>query len=379
MPIAFPSSPTTNQIYTYGNRNYRWTGTAWEFVASTSGLTWSSVPASSTAAGVAGQVSYDSQYQYTCVSSNFWRRVPYAIWSPTLLTGLQCWLDASDRTTLFTAGSGGNLPDDGGSIGRWLDKAGSNHATDVVDGSSATISTQRPTRVARAQNGLDAINFGGTQWFDQNSAREMLRNRSCAIMAVAMKYGTVSNSLNQFAWANRKGTSSSDGALRYQLLHRSDNSVGVVSRRLDADADNVTVSTSTAPPFDTSWHVHVSMCDWVNGTLYHRVDGTQIGTASYASSGNTSDTSLGTAASSSDGGSWTAIGASSRTLRTDSVTSNFPLSSGSKIGEMICFARTSGSYVTADLQTVEAYLAWRWGLQANLPANHPYKSVPPSF
>jgi len=380
----FPAPGSASNLYitTEDQRIWRWDATASIYVESGpsggSGLSWSSVPTSATATGVAGQVSYDSQYQYTCVSSNFWRRVPYAIWSPTLLTGLQCWLDASDRTTLFNAGSGGNLPDDGGSIGRWLDKAGSNHATDVVDGSNATVSTQRPTRVARVQNGLDAINFGGTQWFDQNSAREMLRNRSCAIMAVAMKYGTVNNSNSQLAWTNRK-SSTGDTATRYQLSHRSENAVGGSSRRLDSDSSITLATTSTVPPFDTSWHVHVSLCDWVNGTLYHRVDGTQIGTGSFLSSGNTSDTSLGTAASSSDGGTWTAIGASTRTLRTDGVANNLALSSGSQIGEMICHARTSGSYVTADLQTVEAYLAWRWGLQSNLPAGHPYKSVPPSF
>jgi hypothetical protein len=280
---------------------------------------------------------------------------------------------------LFNSGSGGNVPDDGGSIGRWLDKAGFNHATDVVDVSNTAITTQRPTRVARSQNGLDAINFNGTQWFDQNSARDMLRNRSCAIMAVAMKFGTVGNSSNQFVWANRKGVTTGDFAVRYQLVHRSDNSMAGIGRRLDADADGAIAGTTAVPPFDTNWHVHVSLCDWANGTLYHRIDGTQVATASYLSSGNTSDTSLGTATSSTDGGSWTAIGGNNRTLRSDGIANNFALSSGSRIGEMICFARSSGSYVTAELQTVEAYLAWRWGLQANLPAGHPYKNVAPSF
>ena len=302
---------------------------------------------------------------------------PTALWSPTVLTGLQCWLDAADRTTLFDAGSGGTLPGDGGSIGRWLDKAGSNHATDVVDGSNAAISTQRPTRVAAAQNGLDAINFNGTQWFDQNSARDMLRNRSCAIMAVAMKYGTVGNDLNQFAWANRKA-GAGEAALRYQLLHRSDNSIVSISRRLDADANNTVASTSAVPPFDTNWHVHVALCDWTNGALYHRIDGTQVSTASYSSSGNTSDTSLGITANDVDGATWTAIGGNGRTKRNDGAGADLTLSAGSQIGEMICFARSSGSYTTADLQNAEAYLAWRWGLQANLPAGHPYRNTPPS-
>lgn len=32
----------------------------------------------------------------------------------------------------------------------------------------------------------------------------------------------------------------------------------------------------------------------------------------------------------------------------------------------------------ADRQKLEGYLAWKWGLEANLPADHPYKSTPPT-
>lgn len=32
---------------------------------------------------------------------------------------------------------------------------------------------------------------------------------------------------------------------------------------------------------------------------------------------------------------------------------------------------------TLQLQKIEGYLAWKWGLQANLPSNHPYKNSPP--
>jgi len=30
-------------------------------------------------------------------------------------------------------------------------------------------------------------------------------------------------------------------------------------------------------------------------------------------------------------------------------------------------------------QTIEGYLAWKWGLVADLPAGHPYKSAPPTL
>jgi hypothetical protein len=32
---------------------------------------------------------------------------------------------------------------------------------------------------------------------------------------------------------------------------------------------------------------------------------------------------------------------------------------------------------TYQRQQVEGYLAWKWGIQANLPANHPFKNAPP--
>ncbi len=46
------------------------------------------------------------------------------------------------------------------------------------------------------------------------------------------------------------------------------------------------------------------------------------------------------------------------------------------LGEIIM---TSSELSTADRQRVEGYLAWKWGLEANLPAGHPYKSLPPTI
>jgi hypothetical protein len=36
------------------------------------------------------------------------------------------------------------------------------------------------------------------------------------------------------------------------------------------------------------------------------------------------------------------------------------------------------SYLTqTDQQKVEGYLAWKWGMQGNLPSDHPYKNAAP--
>jgi hypothetical protein len=45
------------------------------------------------------------------------------------------------------------------------------------------------------------------------------------------------------------------------------------------------------------------------------------------------------------------------------------------MGEMIW---VPSDVTQATRQIIEGYLAWKWGLVANLPALHPYKSAPPT-
>jgi hypothetical protein len=163
MPISFPASPATNQTYTYANRTYRWTGAAWEFVASGgSGLTWSSVPASAFATGTAGQIAYDNAagFFYVATATNTWKRTPLSTWTPVeLIAGLQAWFDASDTSTLFNATAGGSLVSADGAVARWQDKSGNNrHFTQATSGS-------RPTRKTAAQGGKDVLRFDGSDDF----------------------------------------------------------------------------------------------------------------------------------------------------------------------------------------------------------------------
>ena len=45
-----------------------------------------------------------------------------------------------------------------------------------------------------------------------------------------------------------------------------------------------------------------------------------------------------------------------------------------EIGEIIVY---NSVLSTTNIQIVEGYLSWRWGVQANLPVGHPYKNFPP--
>jgi hypothetical protein len=293
-----------------------------------------------------------------------WLYFPAAApWLPSDLADARCWLDASDSTTITLSGS---------SITKWEDKIGSNDADDAVNSSNSKITTRRPTIATAAQNGLDAVNFNGSQHFDHNTARGMLRNRSHALMVAVMKYGSVSNSTVQFAWMNRNAGTGAALALRFQLLHRPANTFGAFSRRLDADTTDTIVDTSTNPPYNTDWHIHVVSCNWSTGDFAYFIDGFQIGsTQTYpGTAGNTSDTDHGTLFD-----TWTAIGDANRN-------GGNPLSNNSRIGALFCGAKSSGSYTTDDRQRLEGYFAHRWGLTSLLPGaspgpEHPYKNSPP--
>jgi hypothetical protein len=51
-----------------------------------------------------------------------------------------------------------------------------------------------------------------------------------------------------------------------------------------------------------------------------------------------------------------------------------PLWFAGRLGEVIVY---NSNLSTDDRQIVEGYLAWKWGLQANLPSTHPYKNKNP--
>jgi len=71
-----------------------------------SGLSWSSVPASATATGTAGQIAYDANYQYVCVATNTWLRVAPSSWDQLFsYVTLLLHFDGTNGGTTFTDSS----------------------------------------------------------------------------------------------------------------------------------------------------------------------------------------------------------------------------------------------------------------------------------
>jgi hypothetical protein len=164
-----------------------------------SGLSWSSVPASATATGTAGQIAYDGSYFYLAPATNTWVRAALSTWVPfvpTAIAGLQAWYDASDASTLYDATSGGSLVAANGAVARWEDKSGnSRHATQSTSG-------YRPVRKTAQQNGLGALEFtaGSSQRLAVSGSASTLKflHGSAYTLFCVVKVGTTSttNALN---------------------------------------------------------------------------------------------------------------------------------------------------------------------------------------
>jgi hypothetical protein len=84
MPLSFPASPTVGQQSTQNGRTYTYAGNnVWELTPASGGggLSWSSVPASATASGTAGQIAYDGSYLYVATGSSTWKRALLSSWT----------------------------------------------------------------------------------------------------------------------------------------------------------------------------------------------------------------------------------------------------------------------------------------------------------
>jgi hypothetical protein len=117
MPFSFPASPAVGATSTQNGRDYRYAGNnTWELVAASgggSGLSWSSVPASATASGTAGQIAYDhaNGFFYVATATNTWKRAAISTWTldphwqnvSLLLNGDGNLTDLSTNNTSITA------------------------------------------------------------------------------------------------------------------------------------------------------------------------------------------------------------------------------------------------------------------------------------
>ena len=233
------------------------------------------------------------------------------------------WTPAEIATAAwFDASDTGTITESGGSVSQWDDKSGNDkHAT---QGTGA----KQPTVGLNTINGLSSISFNGAS----NALTTVLTQLSTASIYIV-------------ANAQSKGTNQDSNLLGAATSYNSGGAFVSTQEYGSGNASEVVFYTSSLPvqqkyfngnqlPFTETFDPAIH---------YHEVTNATTESLPY-------------------------------TLGNRNATNS---SSGFKgdVGEVLIFNSVHDS---ATRQRVEGYLAWKWGLQGLLPANHPYKNGAPT-
>lgn len=245
------------------------------------------------------------------------------VWNPSMIqTAL--WLDAADASTVTTVS---------GAVSQWSDKSGNGrHFTQAT-------ADNRPVYSTNLQNGRNGITFtqASSHYLEQSQA---FFSSAYCVMAL---HRTNSSTTGQSVIASRSTTSGNP--INPQISISATNDSQFVIR----DDAGVIASNSIASHPTNTWALHGGVRN--GGSVQTFVNGT---------GGSLASTSFGAITPSN-----TLIGA--LVAGAGGIQTFY---SGS-IAEIIVGP-------VAERQRIEGYLAWKWGLTANLPAGHPYKTVGPT-
>ena len=259
-----------------------------------------------------------------------------SVWNPSMIqTAL--WLDAADASTVTTVSGG---------VSQWNDKSGNaRHATQVTSGS-------RPTVAVASQNSRNGISFDGVDDRLGFSSALLGATHSLFILfkpTLEATTGTVfgqwqAGQTGRYIWnANQECSTGTTTSGRFNLFNASTTGGACTGAgggfTIDVSIDNTaTLISSISTTGSEQWKLLKNGTEWDSATI----------------------TSVFTGVNSSLG----SVNAADGSAPYDGV-----------IYEVIHLA----SYASPDTrQRIEGYLAWKWGLTANLPAGHPYKTIPPT-
>lgn len=265
------------------------------------------------------------------------------LWTPAdLATPPNIWCNDSSAVT-----------DDGsGNASVWADLSG--NGLDMLQSGSESA---RPLIVANGLNGRRILRFDGTNDLMGNSATAgLFRNVGTGFLfAVASRAALDATPIVRPLIYESVGTSNNPRAAIYLGRGVSPaNCAAAGGARLDSDAPTVVNNTVA---LDTTAHILLGVFDWTNHTVTLYQDGAQVAqSTAFGTGGNTSDT---------DSENYLVIGG---TLPGNASTA-------ADIGEIA--AGSTYLLTSGDIDKLFGYAAWHWGLQANLPAGHPYKAAAP--
>ena len=238
------------------------------------------------------------------------------IWQATSITGLQLWFDGGDSTSI--------IMDEDFYISTWNDKSGLNNNTTAVTGS--------PTYT----EGTGVV-FDGESYFALPNGSIPYGNSSYSIYIVAnwetANYYTV--------------ISGGNNALEHANIGIAEYGSGQIVTWWNND--DITTSSTITPGTKTLYDSLYQSNGRRNVFLY----GTNVGSNDPASPRIQPNTSnyIGVL---TNGSSWKMAGS---------------------IQEILVY---NTNHTQVQRQVVEGYLAWKWGVQTQLPSNHPFYNSPPA-
>jgi hypothetical protein len=240
-------------------------------------------------------------------------------WTPSLLTTI-AWYDASNASSIVSSGS---------SVSQWNDIGSS--ATYHLTQTNAALQFSTGTRTLNSLNVMDSTgDWMSYATFPVPSSGDISILGVCVVDAIA--------TLNDSLW-------SMDGTNDYQF---DSNSGTAFNGRILVTGIGSSVS-FTGGPFPGP-SIYATIFDY-NGEGKYRgwVDGTSHASSNYTTKLSTSQV----------------LGILTNRAK------NRPFNGA--VGEVVIFETCDSTC----RQLVEGYLAWKWGLVDNLPADHPYKNARP--
>jgi hypothetical protein len=263
------------------------------------------------------------------------------------MIGARAWYDASDTTTVAVTS---------GLVDSVTDKSG--------NGLTLTASsTSRPTYTSGGLNGKNIFTYDGGDCLTAASAApwRFLHDSTGSSVFTVWKPGTSSDPNAVYGLLGTNGSSSVNTGI--SLFFDDRLSLSRDNRLVTFVTDNTTnwvVNTSTADNFATPNANQI--CGWV------------LNPSATASARSSVRVNGGTASQTNTDSFAPASVNPTFPLQIGALGNNTALLLGS-IAEVVIFA---GVVSDSNRQRIEGYLAWKWGLTANLPAGHPYKTVGPT-
>lgn len=253
------------------------------------------------------------------------------VWLPTRLDP-STWLDASEAANLTLSGA---------DVVTWK-----NRAWATVESPTQGTAGNRPDRITAGIDGKDIVRFDNVDdalTFANAAQQKLLSGWTIAVLFAA----TAAAPATTRALFGVMGAGS---VFRGALAVDSSKRLLVGGRRLDGD---FFVSVNDTVALDSNPHVLVGVADYGTTTITAFKDGTQVAqSTSWQTSGQSSNTA-----------------GDVRVLQTANPY-------GSDGGEILFLPYAADA---STRQLLEGYLAWKWGVEANLPGGHPYLSAAPAL